>query len=407
MLKYELIGFNNNIDLQTVDMPLYVYLELTEACNFNCKFCSVGKRNRNYISVELAKKVLNEMKKNNIYDIYYTGGEPMLHPNLAEIVNYASELGIRQTILTNGSLIKKHGSILDKFMCICVSLHGNKRTHNLLTNSDSYDEMISNIKLAKKHTNVKINYTVTTDNQNIDEMMSVLDYAKSHDIEVSFAKYNNVGTGKENNCSINIKKFVETLDSLKRKGYKFSINDCITPCLLDEQYEYLSHGCGAGYLFASISYDGNVKICPSSQEILGNITKYSFKKIWHQNYLKEYRAFKWIPVYCKSCKNLAKCRAGCKVELNNKITMFNDYNAKINKDEIWEKLKKKKMRVNISLIRKEDTDFINLSTPPRKFNKDVMNIIKLLNKGVTPEEIEHEKDLILALYRDKLIMEAE
>lgn len=407
MLKYDLIGFNNNIDINTLKAPLYVYIELTNCCNFNCKFCSVSDKKNNFISIELIKKILNELKKNNIYDVYYTGGEPMLHPSFKEIIEYGSKLEFRQTVLTNGSLIKKYEKILDKIMCVCVSLHGEKKVHNLLTNSNDYDNLISNINLAKKYTNIKINYTVMRENQQISQMKKILTYANKNNIEVSFAKYNNIGIGKKNDCTIKIEDFVKTLDELKNQGYNFGVNDCITPCLLEDKYEYLSQGCGAGYLFASITYDGNVKICPSSNEILGNINKTPFKKIWNRHYLKEYRSFKWIPLYCKSCKNLSKCRCGCKVELERKITQFNDYNVEMKKETVWNSIKDKKMGVNISLLRKERNGFVNLSYPPRKLNGEALEIIKLLNNGIMPSQIDNSKELVLALYRDKLIKELE
>lgn len=407
MKKYELVTFKNNINLQNIKMPLYIYIELTENCNFNCKFCSINEKGKRYISMELIKNVLNELKKNNIWDIYYTGGEPTLHPNFKEIVEYAFKLGFRQTVLTNGSLVNENKDILDKVMCVCVSLHGGEKTHNMLTQSNNYKELISNIKLVKKYTNVKINYTVTNQNQEISEMKKILDFAKDNNIEVSFAKYNNIGIGKQNGCGINIEKFVKNLDELKNEGYKFGINDCITPCLFDEKYLYLSQGCGAGYIFASINCDGEVKICPSSSISFGNITTFSFKRIWNTPHLKQYRKFEWIPLYCKSCKDLTKCRCGCKVELNKEITQFNDYNVENRKNEIWKNIKDKKICVNISLIRREKSDYINLSNPPRKFDKNTMKVIELLNTGKIPSQIENEKELILSLYRDKLIKEAD
>ena len=60
MKTYELIGFNNDVNLQSINYPLYVYIELTDSCNFNCKFCSINKKNKNFISVELAKTILNQ-----------------------------------------------------------------------------------------------------------------------------------------------------------------------------------------------------------------------------------------------------------------------------------------------------------------------------------------------------------
>ena len=176
MIKYENVGYNQNISLDTVDMPLYFYLELNNSCNLRCKFCSVSNKNNEYISIDMARYILDELKNNGIYDVYYTGGEPLLHPNFMEIVEYADKLGIRQTILTNGILLDKIQPVLNKIMCVCVSLHGTKEIHNKLTDSNCYDKVLSNIELTKKITNVKINYTVTSDNQNIKEMKDVLEF---------------------------------------------------------------------------------------------------------------------------------------------------------------------------------------------------------------------------------------
>lgn len=406
MIKYELVGYNNDVNLNTLDLPLYVYLELTESCNFRCKFCSVSDKSKKYMDLDLLKNILVDLKKNKIMDIYYTGGEPMLHPNFKKIVLLASELGFRQTVLTNGSLLKKYEDILDKLMCVCVSLHGDEKTHDYLTKAKSYKDLVSVIPMVKKYTNIKINYTVMNENQDIKQMKHVLDLAKKLDIGVSFAKYNNIGLGKKNDCYIDLEKFVKNMDLLHRDGYKFSVNDCVIPCLIKEELQYLSHGCGAGYLFASITCDGNIKICPSSREELGNIKK-GFKKVWMQPALKEYRKFKWIPLYCKSCKNLSKCRCGCKIELAKGLNKFNDFNVEENKNKMWNNIKDKQMFINMSLIREESEGYVNLSNPPRKFNKEALKIIQQLNDGVVPNEIENSKELVLSMYRDKLIEEVE
>ena len=405
MIKYENVGYNQNISLETVNLPIYIYLELNNSCNLRCKFCSVSNKQNNYVEFSLIKKIMDELVSNNIFDVYYTGGEPLLHPDFDKIVKYASKLGIRQTLLTNGILLDKHKSILNNIMCVCISLHGSKQMHNELTSSDCYDKVISNIKLTKKYTNVKINYTVISDNQKMDEMINVLEFAKKSNISVSFSKYNNIGDGKTNNCYIDINEFVKTLDVLKNKGYSFGINDCIAPCTIDDKYLYLTHGCGAGYLFGSIDYNGNVKICPSSSNGIGNITKTKFKKIWNQKQMKEYRSLKWIPSYCKSCKNLTRCRCGCKVELGKDLVSLNDYIINSKMDSIWNKIINTKIKVNISMLRKEDNCYVSLSYPPRIYNYEAVEVLKSINNKIPLRELEEYKDFIIALYKDGIIEE--
>ena len=57
MIKYESIGYNQNVRLDTVSMPLYVYLELNNSCNLRCKFCSVSNKSNNYIELDIAKRI--------------------------------------------------------------------------------------------------------------------------------------------------------------------------------------------------------------------------------------------------------------------------------------------------------------------------------------------------------------
>ena len=58
MIKYESVGYNQNICLDTLKMPLYVYLELNNSCNLRCKFCSVSGKSNNYIKLDTAKKII-------------------------------------------------------------------------------------------------------------------------------------------------------------------------------------------------------------------------------------------------------------------------------------------------------------------------------------------------------------
>ncbi|MDD3453649.1 MAG: radical SAM protein [Bacilli bacterium] len=405
MTKYESVGYNQSISLDTIKNPLYVYLELNNKCNLNCKFCSVSKKQNDYIKIEEIKKILDELKKNGILDVYYTGGEPLLHPDFDEIIEYASSLEFRQTLLTNGIVLDRHINAVKKILCVCVSLHGTEQKHNELTSSNCYQRVISNIKLIQKNTNVKINYTVTYDNQNIDEMKSVLEYGKNNSIPVSFSKYNNIGKGKDNSCHIDVNSFVKSLDTLREKGYEFSVNDCIAPCTIEEKYLYLTHGCGAGYIFCSIDYNGNIKICPSSTRYIGNIKKEALKKIWNKKHMKEFRRMKWIPEYCKSCKNLTRCRCGCKIELGNDLENINDYIVVNEMEKIWDKIKSKSIQVNIFVIRKEGKNFISLSNPPRKYDKESFSVINKLNDGIKPEQLIEYKNLIIALYKDGIIKE--
>ena len=59
------------------------------------------------LSTEEWKRLIDELKQKGIKNIHYTGGEPLLRRDLAELVRYAAERGFTVGLTTNGILLDK------------------------------------------------------------------------------------------------------------------------------------------------------------------------------------------------------------------------------------------------------------------------------------------------------------
>jgi len=59
------------------------------------------------INLSDAERVLDFLAKNKFLIVYFTGGEPTLHPNVVEIVDYANRLGLVTAMTTNGTVDKR------------------------------------------------------------------------------------------------------------------------------------------------------------------------------------------------------------------------------------------------------------------------------------------------------------
>ncbi|MCB9506763.1 MAG: radical SAM protein [Myxococcales bacterium] len=77
-------------------------------CNLACRHCfiSCGPRNDShaFMDVAAAAAALRDAEARGVKDIYFTGGEPFLHPQIRELIDLALAVG-PLTILTNGMLI--------------------------------------------------------------------------------------------------------------------------------------------------------------------------------------------------------------------------------------------------------------------------------------------------------------
>ncbi len=108
-----------------------VYIEPTSDCNLNCKTCvrHSWDEEMGFMQIKDYKKLINELKEfEGLGKISFWGiGEPLFHPQIAEMVELASELGVKTQIITNGLLLseQKALSLLDAGLnSLVVSVDG-------------------------------------------------------------------------------------------------------------------------------------------------------------------------------------------------------------------------------------------------------------------------------------------
>lgn len=104
------------------------YLEITNICNLNCKFCPKTKRAKKYMD-QAEFDLLTDRLKGRIKFLYFhLMGEPLLHPLLPAFVLSAKEKGFIPVITTNGTLLTENAArLLDaKPHKIQISIHSHE-----------------------------------------------------------------------------------------------------------------------------------------------------------------------------------------------------------------------------------------------------------------------------------------
>ncbi|SMB78779.1 radical SAM additional 4Fe4S-binding SPASM domain-containing protein [Desulfonispora thiosulfatigenes DSM 11270] len=89
-----------------------IYLEITNICNLKCSFCPPTNRKQEYITIDNFKKILNQINKYTDYLYFHVKGEPLLHPELEQLLKISDNEGFKVNLTTNGTLIEKTGDIL-------------------------------------------------------------------------------------------------------------------------------------------------------------------------------------------------------------------------------------------------------------------------------------------------------
>jgi SynChlorMet cassette radical SAM/SPASM protein ScmF len=86
-----------------------IYFYLTEGCNLACRHCWIAPKFDESgimpsIPVDLFQKVIDEAMPLGLKNVKLTGGEPLMHPRFAELLEIARQNNLGVTIETNGLL---------------------------------------------------------------------------------------------------------------------------------------------------------------------------------------------------------------------------------------------------------------------------------------------------------------
>lgn len=177
---------------ETPRFPYYICLETTNACNLRCVQCLYkGGTTEHYqgrvgfMNLDLAMKVLNELKIYNAGVMLNGDGETLLHPNFHEIARYAIELGLPNVYFnTNGTLLLPE--FTDRFVTyfkgsVSISLDGFKESHERIRVGSSYDLVIGNLtylleKIRQVGADIKVGVAYCNYDQPADEHEAFVNY---------------------------------------------------------------------------------------------------------------------------------------------------------------------------------------------------------------------------------------
>jgi MoaA/NifB/PqqE/SkfB family radical SAM enzyme len=86
--------------------PFLVQVVVTRRCNLSCTYCDEFDQISPPVPTDLLKSRIDKIRQLGAWAIEWSGGEPLLHPDLCELTRYAKEQGFtRVMLLSNGFLL--------------------------------------------------------------------------------------------------------------------------------------------------------------------------------------------------------------------------------------------------------------------------------------------------------------
>jgi len=93
--------------LRSVDRPLLAQLVVIRRCNLSCGYCNEFDKASQPIPFTALRDRIKRLSDLGTLAVTFSGGEPLLHPDIVKIVDGAEKDGMETCVLTNGYLLTK------------------------------------------------------------------------------------------------------------------------------------------------------------------------------------------------------------------------------------------------------------------------------------------------------------
>ena len=180
--------------------PIVVW-NITRTCNLRCVHCYADAHAKTYpgeLTLEQCNAVIDDLSDYGASALLLSGGEPLLHPHLQNILERATARGLKVTISTNGTRITPEWARRFKDFGVAyvgISLDGIGAVHDQFRGvTGAFDAAIRGFRLCEQ-VGQKIGLRLTLTRNNVQSLSQILDYIENERIpRVCF--YHLVPTGR-------------------------------------------------------------------------------------------------------------------------------------------------------------------------------------------------------------------
>jgi radical SAM protein with 4Fe4S-binding SPASM domain len=298
----------------------------TYNCNLHCPYCeaSAGNAAENELTTEEVKSLIDDLAQMGAKRFLISGGEPLLRPDLTEIMKYASHRHLKLGLVTNGFFVEDRWNELQhfKYFLYFTSIDGTPEYSNRMRgNREAFARAMKGLELFGRLRVPAIMVNTVVHPGNIDQIEGLFKILKNSPVHYwRLAPIARVGrAATQGEYSLTGKQLRFLADFIKTHQDAMKIEFC-------ESHAYLAcfNGrslgkpffCGAGLTRCSVMPDGEVMGCHQVYDISlseGNIRDKPFPKIWKEGFTRFRRD--GFPIPCQSCAYLDQCQGGCWAEM--------------------------------------------------------------------------------------------
>ncbi len=312
--------------------PLWLLAELTYRCPLQCPYCSNPldfARSHEELSTAEWIEVFRQAREMGAAQLGFSGGEPLVRQDLAELIEAARGLGYYTNLITSGIGLTedKIASFAEAGLDhIQISFQAaDEEVNNLLAGSKkAFAHKLEMARAVKKHGYpMVLNFVTHRHNiDNIDQIIRLCIELEADFVELAtcqfygWAELNRAGLLPSKEQLIRAERITnEWRDKLAAENHPCKLI-FVTP----DYYEERPKACmnGWGNLFLDITPDGTALPCHSARQLpveFPNVREHSIEHIWRHSFgFNKFRGYDWMPEPCRSCDEKERDFGGCRCQ---------------------------------------------------------------------------------------------
>lgn len=256
---------------------------LTTQCNYKCKYCfAEGEQDKQVriLPLEKLKPILKIAKEFGINKIKLTGGEPLLYPEMEELLKYIREIDIPYVDLTTNisMLNEKNINLLNRYHVNALTLSLNtleKEKYQYLSGFSNFDLVEENLKttIQEFKGRIRVNCIIFDEKYKEKDYQSIINLCQEKNLGMRLIEPSVVDGFP---ITYTKEKFEKFTNKLRRKADKVIESDCnsVEYLFFGNWYLTIMHSlcdnkiCEAcpKYMYIRITSDLKLKPCLSRRD---------------------------------------------------------------------------------------------------------------------------------------------
>jgi len=310
--------------------PLGLIAELTHRCPLSCPYCSNPlelERASSELDTETWHRVLDQAAAIGILQIHFTGGEPLVRRDLAELVRHASALGLYTNIITSGVTLD------DRAIAALASAGVDHIQLSFQDVDPASNDMIGDSRgaFAKKQAAaarireaglpLTLNFVVHRENvARVPQMIGMAEALHAERTEIAHVQY--YGWGLVNRAALlpsraQLEAATEAVEAARVRLSGRMVIDYVVP----DYHAARPKACMGGWAqrFINISPSGRAMPCHAAETLPGfifpSVRETTLSDIWHNSdaFLR-FRGTDWMREPCRSCDRREIDWGGCRCQ---------------------------------------------------------------------------------------------